>query len=124
MEEPQNTTVTENVTASFRCSITNSSFRIFWRVNHSDAALTQYYEIGIRIIPINATTSGLNIPGKKSNNNTIVQCIAFLYHDYAIIGYTASQTVFLNVHDPSSTWFRQETRTCSNGKPIYSYNMC
>ena len=84
-EQPQNTTIEESANATFRCSLSNTSFSIFWTVNNSDADFDIFHRRGVAIMPINATVSQLQIVGDKNNNNTFVQCVALLYHNHQIV---------------------------------------
>ena len=75
-----NATVNESETATFRCSVENSSFVVLWYVNGSSAAYTRYRERGVRIVVENEgnTRSRLEVEGRAVNNNTLVHCIALL----------------------------------------------
>ena len=83
LEQPESTTVYESDTATFRCSVVNSSFSIFWLVNNSDAAFTVNIERGFSIVedPDTHTMSRLEVAGHMFNNNTEIHCAAFQNHD-------------------------------------------
>ena len=97
VEEPQNATVVESSSATFRCSVSNSSFSIFWHVNNSDAKYTIFQERGVTIVPINDTSSQLIIVGYKKNNNTLVNCAALKYQNYRLVDWIPSESALLVV---------------------------
>ena len=79
LEQPKNATVQELETAVFRCSIINTSFEIYWRLNDSDAGHSKFDDIGYRVVFPNRydhTVSRMEIAGRLRNNNTIVHCAA------------------------------------------------
>ena len=79
LEHPRSITVTEGSSATFNCSIINSSFNLHWLVNGSDAGYTRFREKGVDIVSVNSTTSTLEIVGHVVNNNTIVSCVALRF---------------------------------------------
>ena len=79
LEQPQDVTIRESETASFRCYVVNITFSIFWLVNNSDAGYTTFRERGVRVTsldPMNDTRSLMEIDGNLFNNNTHVHCAA------------------------------------------------
>jgi hypothetical protein len=99
LDQPGNVTVFESGSATFICSVVNSSFSIFWLVNDTDARYTIFQEGGITIIPINDTTSHLVIAAYNKHNNTIVHCAALKYDAYRIVAWIPSQKALLVVVD-------------------------
>ena len=97
LEEPQAITVWESANATFTCILSNSSFSIHWEVNGSDAGFREFRERGVTVSPTNSTSSELHIIGQKGNNNTHVQCIAVLFHNYRIIKSVSSNVALLRV---------------------------
>ena len=90
-DQPGDVTVTESENATFSCSVVNSSFRIHWLVNDSDAEYTKFQQRGITVIDINDTTSHLVIEGDKTNNNTVVHCAALEYRNHRFVDWISSQ---------------------------------
>ena len=80
LEEPKNTTVIESSNATFKCSISNTSFTLAWVFNGSDAGHTVYQERGVSTVYINNTVSMLHVMGHKMYNNTLVHCVAVSFY--------------------------------------------
>ncbi|CAI8021817.1 hypothetical protein GBAR_LOCUS12872 [Geodia barretti] len=101
VEQPERTTVNQFETATFRCSVVNSSFSIFWLVNNSDAAFTKFREKGFSIKedPNTHTRSQLKVAGIMNNNNTQVHCAALQEHRDPQLTWIESQTALLVVQD-------------------------
>ena len=98
-EQPERTTVYESYTATFRCSVVNSSFSIFWLVNNSDAAFTVNRERGFSIVEDSKThtISRLEVAGLVFNNNTEIHCAAFQEHDDPLLTWIESDKALLVV---------------------------
>ena len=90
LDQPQNTTIMENSSTAFHCSVFNSSFVIHWLINDSDADSAKFQDRGITLRVINDTASHLVIVGYKKNNNTLVQCLALQYENHYIITFFPS----------------------------------
>ena len=98
LEQPKNATVQEFETAIFRCSIINTSFEIYWRLNDSDAGHFMFDDIGYRVVFPNKndyTVSRLEIAGQLRNNNTIVHCAAV--GEEPVLSWTDSERALLIV---------------------------
>ena len=94
VEEPQNATVVESSSATFR---SNSLFSIFWLVNNSNAKYTIFQERGVTIVAINDTSSQLIVVGYKNNNNTLMNCAAMKYQNYQLVAWIPSESALLVV---------------------------
>lgn len=97
LEQPKTTAVEESDNATFRCALSNSSFRIHWEVNGSNAGFTVFRERGVTMNHNNSSSSELQIIGRKRNNNTRVQCIALLLQNNRVITYVSSNVALLMV---------------------------
>ena len=95
LKTPQNQTINEFGTAIFQCFLTNSSYKIYWLVNETDADLQMFHQRGVSIAPINATASQLSITGHGYNNETLVQCAGLLYQDHELKAFEISQKAFM-----------------------------
>jgi hypothetical protein len=103
LEQPKNATVQELETAVFRCSIINTSFEIYWRLNDSDAGHSKFDDIGYRVVFPNRydhTVSRMEIAGRLRNNNTIVHCAAV--GEEPVLSWTDSERARLIVQEATS----------------------
>ena len=112
VDQPERTTVNQFETATFRCSVVNSSFSIFWLVNNSDAAFTVFRERGFSIKedPNTHTKSQLKVAGIMNNNNTQVYCAALQEHRDPQLTWIESQTALLVVQ--GQTMFGNTLSVC------------
>lgn len=99
LEQPQNVSIVELHDATFRCSVCNSSFTIFWLVNDYEADFTVFQERGVVILPINSTASQLHIAGTSINNHSRIQCVALFInnHTHRIVDIAESDVALLVV---------------------------
>lgn len=98
LKKPQNATIMESSSATFRCSVFNSSFTILWRVNGSDSDFAIFQDRGLTVHSINETASELIIVGYKKNSNTRVQCVALQFEEnYHLIAAFHSEIALLVV---------------------------
>ena len=96
--KPTDQTVEDSDTATFSCHVANSSFRIVWLVNGTDAYYDMFLERGVSIRHINETASQLKILGHIENNQTWVQCVSLRYHNHQITAVTISERAYMTVN--------------------------
>ncbi|CAI8021823.1 hypothetical protein GBAR_LOCUS12874 [Geodia barretti] len=101
LEQPERVTVYESDNATFRCSVVNSSFSIFWLVNGFSATFTVFRERGFSVKedPDTHTISRLEVVGHASNNNTNISCAADQIHSDPELSWIVSEVALLIVQD-------------------------
>ena len=110
LEQPERVTVYESDNATFRCSVVNSSFSIFWLVNGFSATFTVFRERGFSVKedPDTHTISRLEVVGHAYNNNTNISCAADQIHSDPELSWIVSEVALLIVQGKLMTHHAKE----------------